>query len=56
MTRAIPAAVARKWRILPFRIAAGELYMAGSDLPDEEMQKDIRRFSSLEIRFHLGGR
>lgn len=53
VTRALPAALARKWRVLPFRIAAGELYVAGSDLPGEEMQKDIRRFSSLEIRFHL---
>jgi adsorption protein B len=53
VTRALPAAVARKWRIFPFRIAAGEIYVAGSDLPDDEMQKDIRRFSSLELRFHL---
>lgn len=53
VTRSLPAAVSRKWRVLPFRIAAGELYVAGAELPDEEMQKDIRRFSSLEIRFHL---
>ena len=43
----------RKWRVLAFRIAAGEIYIAGADLPGEAMQKDIRRFSSLEIRFHL---
>ena len=53
MTRALPAAMARKWRVLPFRIAAGELHVAGSDVPGEEMQQDIRRFSSLELRFHL---
>jgi hypothetical protein len=53
ITRALPAALSRKWRVLPFRIAAGELYVAGSDLPGEEMQSDIRRFSSLELRFHL---
>ncbi|MES1261469.1 MAG: glycosyl transferase family protein [Acidobacteriota bacterium] len=52
-TRVLPAAIARKWRVLAFRIAAGELYIAGPELPDEEMQKDIRRFSSLEIRYHL---
>ena len=39
--------------MLPFRIAAGELYVAGSELPGEEMQRDIRRFSSLEMRFQL---
>jgi hypothetical protein len=53
VTRSLPAAVARKWSVLPFRIAAGELYVAGSELPDEAMQSEIRRFSSLEIRFHL---
>jgi adsorption protein B len=53
VTRSFPAAVARRWRILPFRIAAGELYLAGPELPGEEMQEEIRRFSSLEIRFHL---
>ena len=53
VTRTFPAAVARRWHVLPFRIAAGELHVAGSDLPGEAMQKDIGRFSSLEIRFQL---
>jgi adsorption protein B len=53
ITRALPAALSRKWQVLPFRIAAGELYVASSDLPGDEMQSDIRRFSSLELRFHL---
>jgi hypothetical protein len=53
VTRALPAALARRWRVLPFRISAGELYMAGSEIPGAEMHSDIRRFSSLEIRFQL---
>ncbi|MDE3199105.1 MAG: glycosyl transferase family protein [Acidobacteriota bacterium] len=53
ITRSLPVAVARKWRVLPFRIAAGELYLAGADVPGEEMQNDIRRFSSLDLRFQL---
>lgn len=53
VTRALPAALARRWRVMPFRVAAGELYLAGAELPDEAMQRDIRRFSSLEIRFRL---
>lgn len=53
VTRALPAGVARKWRVLPFRIAAGELYVAGAEIPGDEMHRDIRRFSSLEIRFQL---
>ncbi len=53
MTRALPVALARKLRVLPFRIAAGELYLAGPDLPGEHLHENIRRFSSLDIRFHL---
>ena len=53
VTRALPAAVARRWRVLPFRIAAGEIYLAGPDVPGDEMHQDIRRFSSLEVRFQL---
>jgi len=53
VTRALPAAVAKRLRVLPFRIAAGELYVAGSELPGEEMQHDLRQFTSLEVRFQL---
>ena len=53
VTRAFPAALAKRWRVLPFRIAAGDLYIAGSEIPGDEMTKAIRRFSSLEIRFQL---
>jgi adsorption protein B len=53
VTRTLPAAVSRRWHAIPFRISAGELYIAGSEVPDEEMQKEIRLFSSLDLRFHL---
>jgi adsorption protein B len=53
VARSLPASLVRKWRVLPFRVAAGALYVAGSELPGEEMHRDIRRFSSLEVRFHL---
>jgi adsorption protein B len=53
VTRTLPAAVSRRWHAIPFRISAGELYIAGSEVPDEEMEKEIRLFSSLELRFQL---
>ncbi len=53
VTRSLPAVLARKLRVLPFRIVGGELYVAGSELPGENMHRHIRRFSSLEIRFQL---
>lgn len=52
-TRSLPAAVARKWRVLPFRVAEGHLFVAASELPSEQMHDELRRFSSLELRFHL---
>jgi hypothetical protein len=53
VTRSLPVRLARAMRAMPFRIAGGELYVAGSELPGEPMQRDIRKFSSLAIRFQL---
>ena len=53
VTRSLPSDVSLKWHVLPFRIAAGELYVAGSEIPDDAMHGEIRKFSSLEIRFQL---
>lgn len=53
VTRSLPARLVRRLRALPFRIAGGELYVAGSEVPDEPMERDIRNFSSLAIRFQL---
>jgi len=53
IARALPAAVARRWRVLPFRVEAGTLFIAGPELPGDEIHTDLRRFTSLEVRFHL---
>jgi adsorption protein B len=53
VSRTLPAEVARKWKLLPFKIAAGHLHVAGSEPPTDEMQKELKTFSSLEIRFQL---
>ena len=49
----VPPEVSRRWRVLPFRVAEGQLFVAGPELPSEEMTRDLGRFSKLEIRFHL---
>jgi hypothetical protein len=51
--RAIPARVAREWQILPFRIADGELHVAGCELPGDGVRRELRRFCSLQLRFRL---
>jgi hypothetical protein len=52
-TRAVPAEMSRRWRVLPFRVVAGQLFVAGPDLPSLEMTEDLQRFSKMEVRFHL---
>jgi hypothetical protein len=53
VARALPAEVSRRWKVLGFKVADGELFIAGPNVPSEAMSADLRRFSSLEIRFHL---
>ena len=53
VTRALPADVSRKWKVLGFKVVAGQLFVAGPNVPSDEMTEELRRISSLEIRFHL---
>jgi adsorption protein B len=53
IARSLPAEVSCKWKVLGFKVEDGELFVAGPDVPSEAMSSDLRRFSSLEIRFHL---
>lgn len=52
-TRAVPAEVSRRWRVLPYRVVAGQLFVAGPELPSDEMTDDLQRSSKMEVRFHL---
>ena len=53
VTRTLPASVSREFSVLPFRVVAHQLYVAGPELPNEVTTRRIRDFSSLDIRFHL---
>ncbi len=53
ITRALPANVSRKWKVLGFKVAAGQLFVAGPNVPSDEMTEELRQISALEIRFHL---
>lgn len=53
VTRTIPAQVARRWKVLPYRVVAGQLYVASPELPNDQMTKAIKEFCPLEMRFHL---
>ncbi|MCU1275974.1 MAG: bacteriophage receptor, outer membrane protein [Bryobacterales bacterium] len=53
VTRSLPADVAKRWKVLPYKVTAGHLFVAGPELPSQKMHDELRKFSSLEIRFHL---
>ena len=48
-----PECFAREWRVLPFQVAEGSLFLASPDLPTPKLTAAIRSFTALEIRFHL---
>jgi adsorption protein B len=53
VTRAIPADLARRWKVLPFRVVAGQLYVASPEPPNDQMVNELREFWPLDMRFHL---
>jgi hypothetical protein len=53
VTRTLPATVARSCKAVPFRVAAGHLHVATTDLPSAESARELARHSALAIRFQL---
>lgn len=51
VARALPAAFARRWHVLPFRVREGSLYLAVTDLPADEMREELRGLTRLRIEF-----
>ena len=53
VTRTFPAAVVKRCRAMPFRVAAGHLHVAITDLPSGESALELARHCALAIRFRL---
>ena len=53
VARALPWDVIRDWRVMPFKVEMGSLFVAGPEPPTEEMQRDLKKYTSLEVRFQL---
>ena len=51
--RALPARFARDWKVVPFKIMSGSLLLAAAELPPEDLLRELREFTRLEIRFQL---
>ncbi len=52
VARSLPGPVARRCHIVPFRVDAGKLYVAGPEYPSDGTLKDLRGFTGLKIEFH----
>jgi len=53
VARALPAHVARGWKVMPFGVADGALMVAGPEAPTLEASRALAGFTSLELKFHL---
>ena len=53
IARALPERTAREWKVLPFQVADGSLFLAGPEIPSEDMNRALRGFTALELKFHL---
>lgn len=53
IARALPSRVVREWRVLPFRIASGSMFLASPEIPTDALTRTLRGFTRLSLRFHL---
>ena len=53
VARALPRRVMRDWRVLPFRISSGNMFLASPEIPTDDLTRVLRSFTRLSLRFHL---
>jgi bacteriophage N4 adsorption protein B len=49
----LPERIVRHWKVLPFRVEQGDLFLASPEIPAPEAAHALRSFTSLKLRFHL---
>jgi adsorption protein B len=53
IARALPRRLVREWRVLPFRISSGNMFLASPEIPTDDLTRKLRGFTRLSLRFHL---
>jgi adsorption protein B len=51
--RLLPAEMAKRWRVLPYRVDMGQLHLVTTEVPSEEMVQELERASALDLRFRM---
>ncbi len=52
-TRMLPATAVRRWQVMPYRVSGGQLHLLTADVPGEEMTRELKRLSRLDLQFRL---
>jgi adsorption protein B len=53
VTRMVPAGMARRWKVIPYRVADGELHVLTAELPSQGAVEEMTAVCKLGIRFRL---
>ncbi len=53
VARALPAHAVERWRVLPFRVAEGSMFLATPEEPPARLKRELARFTGLDIQFQL---
>ncbi len=53
VARSLPLHVVNRWRVLPFRVSGGHLFVAATEAPAIEIVHQLEKFTRLPLRFHL---
>ncbi len=52
-SRSLPREIAGQWKVLPYKILSGSLFLASPEIPSPEMTRDLQAFTQLSLRFQL---
>ena len=53
IARSLPARVASRHKLVPYKLDLGTLFVAGPELPTPEVRNEVGRFTSARVEFHL---
>jgi adsorption protein B len=53
VARCLPRRVIHAWKVLPFRMVEGNLFLASPEIPTDELSRQLRDFTRLSLQFRL---
>lgn len=53
IARSLPIHVAKQYKLVPFRVDLGRLFIAGPELPTPQLREELAKFTALEVEFQL---